>query len=185
MLMPMIHVGMPKGGQGGEDGKENGEPLHVEASLKGIHRTTIGMAVAALHTIFHSQQSLGIFRGHAKDACKPAPQHGSRTSQCHGRGHAHNIACADGGRQGCGQGSKLTHIAVGTSVFLHRQANAREQLALGDAQTKGKEDVGSQKENHHGPAPQERAEQREEVIDWFHLSSFLIQRTKVRFYFHI
>ena len=110
--MPTTHVGMPKVSlasramelgvglhgaadakrrQGSEDGKEDGEPLHIQSALKGVHRTTIGMAVAALHTIFHSQQSLGIFRGHAEDACEPAPQHGTRTTQCHSRGHAHDM----------------------------------------------------------------------------------------------
>ena len=91
-----------KGGQRREDGKEHGEPLHVQTTLEGIHRTTIPAAIAAFDTIFHSEQALGILGGHAEDASEPAPQHGTRTAQRHCRSHTHDIACANGGSEGGG-----------------------------------------------------------------------------------
>ena len=157
-----------KRGEGSEDGKQDGQPLHVEATLEGVHRAAIHATVAALYTVFHGQQTLGILRRHAEDAGQPAPQHGARAAQRHGRGHAHDVSRADGGSQRRGQSAKLTDVARGLLVFLHRQTDARQQLSLRHPQAEGQKEVGAQEQHYHWPAPQPRAERREEIIDWFH-----------------
>ena len=115
-----------KRGQCREDGEEDGEPFHVQPALQGIHRTAVGMTVASLYAVFHGQQSFGVFGGHAKDTCEPAPQYGTGTAQGHCGSHTDDISRSDGGCQGRGQGTELTDIAFGSRVFPDRETDACE-----------------------------------------------------------
>ena len=91
-----------EGGQSREDGEEDGRPAPAETALQGVHRSAEHTALRRFHTILDGQQTLGIFRRDAEDTRQPAPQYGTRTAEGDGRGHADDVARADGGGQGCG-----------------------------------------------------------------------------------
>ena len=145
-------------GHDGEQGEEHGQPLPSQAALYGIHRTAEHPPVGGLHAVLHGKQTLSILRRYAEHAGEPAPEHCSRAAHGHSSGHADDVARADGGGKGGGEGAKLRHVAVGAAVAAHRKAYRGEYLALGKAQTDGEEDMGAEQKNYHRPAPEKTAE---------------------------
>ena len=127
--------------QSGEDCKQDGEPLHAQTTLQGIHRTTISMPFLIVNTIFDSQQTLGILRCHTEDTRQPTPKHSTRTTQGYSCSHTHNVTRSDGGCQSRCQSTKLADIACCTRVLLDRQTDTCKELTLRDAQTDGQEHV--------------------------------------------
>ena len=59
---------------------------------------------------------------------EPAPKHSARTSQRHCSCHTDDVARTNCGRQSCGQGSKLRHVAFCLTVRTHRKADGSHQF---------------------------------------------------------
>ena len=59
------------------------------------------MAVRLNGAVFDSQQTLGIFGGHAEECGQPHPEQCAGAAQADSGGYAYNITSADGGGK-CG-----------------------------------------------------------------------------------
>ena len=73
-------------------------PLHAHAALDVVERAAqhvAGLLVDA--AVLHGKQALGEFRRHAEQRCQPHPEHRAGAAGDDGRGHADDVAGADGG----------------------------------------------------------------------------------------
>ena len=113
-----------------EDAEQHGQPFHVQPSLQRVHGAACHLAVGRADTVFHGQQPFCIFGGDAEHARQPAPKDGSRPAQCDSRGHADDVARADGGGEGRGQRAELAYIPLGRAVRLDGQPDGGKQLTL-------------------------------------------------------
>ena len=125
-------------------------------------------AVFCLHSIFHGQQSFGIFRGNTKKTRKPTPQNGTGTSQCDSSGDTHDITCSDGCCQCCSQGSKLTHVAGSIFISAYRKLDGCPQMALREAEAYCEVNMSAEEQYNHGPSPKQAAEVGKKIVECFH-----------------
>ena len=153
-----------KGCDGRKEGEEHSEPFPTQSLFEGVHRTSKHLAAGRLLTVFDGQQSFGVFRRDAKDTCEPTPEHSTRTTQGDGRGHTDDVACADGGRKGRGEGAELRHVALGIGIALYGETDGLEDMTLGKLQTDGQEHMGAQQQDDHRPSPKEVTDGREYIV---------------------
>lgn len=102
-----------------EEGKEDGQLLPPESTLKSIHRSTEHASVLRLDTVFYGEEALRVLRRNAEDARQPAPQHRTGTAEGNSRSDTDDVTGADSRCQSRRKGSELTDIAVRTAVALY------------------------------------------------------------------
>ena len=144
-----------EGGDGGQQGKGHPQPFQVQPPLQGVHGAALHFAVPGAHPVLDGDEGLGVLGGDAEHAGDPAPEHRAGAAQEDGGAHPDDVARADGGGQGGGQGLELAHVARGIRVLGDGQADAGEQLALNEAGAGRHEQVGAQQQDDHGNAPDE------------------------------
>ena len=62
-----------KGGYSSKQSKQYSQPFPAQPTLQRIHRSSLHPTVGGLHTILDGKQTLGIFRGDAKNTRQPTP----------------------------------------------------------------------------------------------------------------
>ena len=103
----LAHVADAEGGKDAEAGEQDGQhPAHrLTAGLcaqtvgKVVHRAAGPLALLVLAAVVDAQHVLGEAGHHAQQRHDPHPEDGPRASRDDGRGHAHDVAGADGARQ--------------------------------------------------------------------------------------
>ena len=74
---------------------------------------------------------------------------------------------------------ELTDVARSAFVFAYGHTDARENLALGNAQSDGQKNVCPQQQDNHRPAPQEVAEPYEYLVNSIHSLPFCVKQHQV------
>ncbi len=110
-----------------------------EGAQPSVHRAAEHLALVVFHAVFDRCVGFGVLGGDAEDAGEPHPQNGARAARHDGRGHADDVARADGGRKRRAQRAELRNVAFGIGVFGHRELNRLEELALDEARSKREE----------------------------------------------
>src|SRR5574344_525765 len=100
-----------------EQSEQDCKPFPAQSALQCIHWTSQHTTVLCLYTIFHSQQSLCIFRRNAEDASQPAPQYCARSAEGNSCCHAHNISRTYRRSKSRCQCAKLTYVASGIFIL--------------------------------------------------------------------
>lgn len=80
---------------------------------------------------------------------------------------------------GCCQRPELTDVASSTLVLAYGHTDARENLALGNAQSDGQKNVCPQQQDNHRPAPQKVAEPYEYLVNSIHSLPFCVKQHQV------
>lgn len=97
-----------KGSQYGSEGKKKGQPFFPEPVLQYIHGAAHKMPIFVLDPPGYGEKAFPITGGNSQQACKPAPEDGSRAANSDGRRDADNISgansgCKSGGKSGIGR----------------------------------------------------------------------------------
>ena len=105
---------------------------------------------------FTAAKRLGVLRGDAEHAGEPHPQHGARAAGQNGRAHAHDVARADGGRQGRASARRTGPRRPGASgSFVTDSLMAVGILRWMNPRAKRQEQMRSQQQHDHRRPPHE------------------------------
>ena len=103
------HVSHAQGGRQREHGEERGQELSaapLQAEAHGVHGTAPELAPAVPLTVLHRQQALRALGGQTQQGGELHPHQGAGAPGHQGRGHAGDVAGADGGGEGRHQGGE-------------------------------------------------------------------------------
>src|SRR5690606_28473123 len=143
-------------GEHAEEGKQYRQPdeLFAHALADVVHRAADPLAAAVLFTEMHGQYRFAIFGRHADQGDQPHPYQCTGATEVNGGGNAGNIAGADCGGQGRGQGGITGNGAFLVAVVLAELAETVDQLAQRhETQADGQVDAGAGNQYQHGHTP--------------------------------
>ena len=136
------HIANTEGGNGGEKGKQDGEPFLAKPALQHIHRAASHCSLRGRDPIMNRQEGLGIFGRDPEDAGEPHPENGPRPAGTDGSSHPNNVAGADGGGQGGSQRPKLADLPFPFFVTGKRNFDGGPKVALDETKAEGQEKMG-------------------------------------------
>jgi hypothetical protein len=157
-----------KGGDGGERGEDDAEPLRVHPPLEDVHRAAGHRPVRVLHPEADGEERLGVLRRDAEDAGQPHPEDGARPAGRDRRRDADDVPGPDRRGEGGRQGAELADVAGPLLLPAEGDLDGRPEVPLGEAEAERQEEVRSEEKDDEGPAPDEVAAPGQKLLDGRH-----------------